>query len=74
MTADFFAALDRFQQKGVSCLRGDGQKRRHRSQQIGGDGLRHWDQGGILGETRKFFVVGTDHAGARRNFPGEVTL
>src|SRR5271169_823144 len=65
VAADLLAALDRLQQKGILLAGGYAQKRANRSQQVGTQGLGHWNQSGVGAKPQKTLVIGRDH-----RFPG----
>ncbi len=61
VASNLFSAFDRLEQEGIALSVRDGKKGGNRRQQVGGDGLRDWNQRGAARQAQEFFVVGTGH-------------
>ena len=67
ITSDLFAALHRFQQKGIGLAPRDGKKRGNRSQQVSAYRFHHRHQRMLARQAQKFFDIRPQqHAISRR--------
>ena len=64
VSANFFAALHGFEQKGIGSvlfIGGDAQKSGDRSAQVSGNGFCYWDQSCVFGQRGKLLVIRPEH-------------